>query len=149
MSKKFIFILFLVPWIYCTAAERKITIPKNCDSFNSCYKKSQSTDIYRNKIRYLDGALEYWRTTDGEDVMVKALLERATYLVKEAGGDTGYKGSDMNLKVSHKKEYKETSYSAAIQDITDALKYKSSMNKEDQDSAKNLLKLATSLLDSL
>ncbi|PJE02257.1 MAG: hypothetical protein CK427_08230 [Leptospira sp.] len=149
MSKKFILILIVTPWIYCTAAERKITIPTNCNSFKTCYDKSQTTDIYRNKIRYLDGALHFWRSTDGEGLMAKALVERASYIVKEAGGETGYKGSDMNLKVTHKKEYKETSYSAAITDLTEAIKYKSSLNKDEMDAAKDLLKQTTKLLEEL
>jgi hypothetical protein len=148
MLQKIIFLLICFPWIYCTAAERTITIPTNCDSFKTCYTKSISTDIYRNKIRYLDGALKFWKTTDGDGNLVKALLERANFLIKEAGGETGYKGGDMNLKVSHNKEYKETAYLSAIQDITDALKNEKGIGGKKAE-AQNLLKSAKDQMEKL
>jgi hypothetical protein len=114
--------VFTLSWTYCYAQARKVNLPTNCNSFKTCYDRSTKTDIYRNKIRLLDGAIHFWKPEDTKQAKSRAYYERAKYLVREASGETGYKGKDVNLKVNHNKAYKETSISAAIEDLQEAMK---------------------------
>ncbi|WCL47725.1 hypothetical protein [Leptospira sp. GIMC2001] len=148
MLQKIFVIGLILSWIHCAAAERTITIPTNCDSFKSCVQKSTNTDIYRNKIRYLDGALHFWKPSDGEQAKVFAIIDRSEYIILEAGGETGYKGDEINLKVSHKKDYKQTSYKSAISDLTEILKTPKLIGKH-RDRVDQLMQLASSQLGKL
>lgn len=147
MKKFLILTTILTAWIQCIAQERTSNIPTNCNSFKTCYERSTKTDVYRNKIRYLDGALHYWKSRDGKNVRAGALVERAEYRIREAGGDTGYKGSEI-VKVTHKKDYKESAYKSAISDLNEALKDPKSLGNQ-KEAASQLLDEATGLLDRL
>lgn len=129
----------------CKASERMVQIPKDCNTFDSCYAKSGQTDVYRNKIRYIDGAIHYWSEKDGESRLYTALVEKADYTIREAGGDTGYKGTEINLRVNHKKEYRKIAYQSAIQDLSEALKNSKYLGDKKQ-SAESLLREAKAKL---
>jgi hypothetical protein len=148
MKKILLLTLLFISWTYYSAQGRKINLPSNCSSFQSCYDLSTKTDILRNKIRYLDGAIHFWKTKDTKQVRARAFNERAQYLVREALGETGYKGSEINLKVNHNKAYKETSYESAISDLTEALTDPSLLGDQEKEATK-LLNDTKELLNSL
>lgn len=143
-----VFALLFISWTYCNAQGRKINLPTNCNSFKSCYTLSTETDILRNKIRYLDGAIHSWKAKDTKQVRARAFFERAQYLIREAKGETGYKGTEINLKVSHTKAYKETSFKSAISDLTQALTEPNSLGDQEKE-AVGLLEKTKELLNKL
>jgi len=148
MFKKIAITLMIISWVQCSASDRKISIPKNCNSFDSCLEKSKESDVLRNKIRYLDGCIHYWNKADGDEKKIAAIIERAEYIIREAGGDTGYKGDDVVLKVNHKKEYRETSYNSAIKDL-EMLLDNSKLDSKSKGKSEQLLNQAKKQKDSL
>ncbi len=89
---------------------------KLCVTFSDCVAKAEKTDIYRKKISLFEQALTLHKVEDGDLAKIKILLKKADALVREANGDTGYKG-EIALKVTHKPEYKEAQYVKARRDL--------------------------------
>ncbi|MDZ4726363.1 MAG: hypothetical protein SH817_09400 [Leptospira sp.] len=89
---------------------------KLCKSFNECITLAEKTDIHRKKISLYDEALVLVSDKDGISKKTKVNLLRANSLIREANGDTGYKG-DLALKVTHKPEYKKAQYTKANTDL--------------------------------
>ncbi len=118
------------------------TVPsKLCNTFAECMAKSEKTDIYRKKISLYDEALVHYKKTDSEILRARALLNRANATIREALGDTGYKG-EIPLKVTHKPEYKTNQFKKATADL-DAVKANlnefSSNERELYEELRNLL----------
>ncbi|TGL61827.1 hypothetical protein EHQ58_04225 [Leptospira ognonensis] len=97
------------------------TLSKLCNSFSDCTAKALKTDIYRKKISFYEEALRIFKKSDGDLARSKVLLLKANATVREALGDTGYKG-EIALKVTHKPEYKSAQLKKATADLDEAEK---------------------------
>ncbi|TGN14723.1 hypothetical protein EHS11_00755 [Leptospira ilyithenensis] len=89
---------------------------KLCSSFTDCSSKAEKTDIHRKKIQLYSEAITNFKSSDGEKNKISILLKRANSIIKEASGDTGYKG-EIALKVTHKPEYKKQQFDKAREDL--------------------------------
>ncbi len=65
---------------------------------------------------FFDEAILQHRSADKESSKIETLLKRANSIIKEANGDSGYRG-DVILKVTHKPEYKKAQFAKAKDDL--------------------------------
>jgi hypothetical protein len=89
---------------------------KVCKTFSECVMKSEKTDIHRKKITFYEEALKIYQPINGNLAKTKVFLLKANSIVREASGDTGYKG-EIALKVTHKPEYKKLQFEKARADL--------------------------------
>jgi hypothetical protein len=87
-----------------------------CSNIKDCLEKSEKTNIHRKKIRYYDEAINGQKSAKKNDLIVIVYLLRANSVIREAQGDTGYKG-EIALKVTHKPEYIKSQYQKAKLDL--------------------------------
>ncbi len=83
-----------------------------CSTFSDCLEKAEKTDIHRRKVQFFTEAEAVWKKSDSEPILYKVLWQMANSIVKEALGDTGYKGETI-LKVTHTEAYKKEQFSKA------------------------------------
>ena len=102
-----------------------------CSSFKDCISKAEKTDIHRKKIQLYDEAIVNFKSSDGEKNRISILLKRANSIIKEANGDTGYKG-EIALKVTHKPEYKKQQFDKASEDLNSIEPNLSLLNTSEQ-----------------
>lgn len=115
--------------VHVLVAESNVS--KLCNSFSDCTAKALKTDIYRKKISFYEEALRIFKKSDGELSRSKVLLLKANATVREALGDTGYKG-EIALKVTHKPEYKSAQLKKATADLNEAEKQYEGFNTSEQ-----------------
>ncbi|GBF51913.1 hypothetical protein LPTSP4_34510 [Leptospira ryugenii] len=77
---------------------------------------AEKTDIHRKKISFYNKAIALFEAKDGVKNKARVHLKRANSLIREAKGDTGYKG-EIALKVTHKPEYKKGQFDKAKADL--------------------------------
>jgi len=115
---------------FCVFAQEG-NVKKICSSFSDCSSKAEKTDIHRKKIQLYDEAIANFKPADGEQKRISVLLKRANSIIKEANGDTGYKG-EIALKVTHKPEYKKQQFAKAKEDLSSIESSASRLNSDEQ-----------------
>lgn len=107
----FSILIFFHASVYLGLVAQKSKKPL-CLDFSECVQKAEKTDIHRRKIQFYTEAEGIWKETNSEQLLYKVLWQMANSIVKEALGDTGYKGETI-LKVTHTEVYKKEQFSKA------------------------------------
>lgn len=116
-------VLFFVFQIYSQDQKAKY-----CSSLKDCVKKSEATTIHRKKINFYTDALENFTSKVSDNDRAILLLSRAKSIILEANGDSGYRG-EIDLKVTHKPEYKKAQLDKAKLDLDQVEKVLDKINE--------------------
>lgn len=106
---KVFFLLAILPFFPFEAKDSK---KKLCRDFSDCLAKAETTDVHRRKIQFFTEAESLWESKDTEEKLYSMLFLKANSIVKEALGDSGYKGETV-LKVTHTANYKKEQFEKA------------------------------------
>lgn len=114
---------------------------RSCKTFAECVTRADGTDLHRRKVQFYDAAIALWKSSDTQEARARVLYLRAVSLIREAKGDTGFKGdSSTILKVTHTDEYKDKAFADAKEDLDTALSVGKGLEGAQKRDAEKLLK---------
>jgi len=141
MEKFFLVITFI--FSFSSLFSKETPPSKLCNSFSDCSLKANKTDIYRKKISLYEEALKLFKKSDGEVAKIKVHLFKANAIIREAQGDTGYKG-EIPVKVSHKPEYKDAQFQKAEFELKEVEKKLTQLQGSEQELYEELSRILQS-----